>query len=299
MVNEDIHPSDQELLLCADRELSRHRASQIRDHLAACYDCRTRMAELERAIAGFVKAYHRNWDAQLPPAAAARSRLKHLLAKEQPRRADWWSLPLTLNSRRFALSCALLLLIFLGVKAFHSRSQLTESQVPADAMVLPDKSLTPGATRPVSVADICSMDHDQVVHPVSEALRQRVFREYGLRNVSFDNYEVDYLISPGLGGTDDLRNLWPQPRYDTTWNSFVKDQLEDYLHRSVCAGRLDLSTAQRDVSTDWISAYKKYFSTQQPLDLSTSSPRAVFIFEQIDQPWSNKSWSLSRSPLFE
>lgn len=288
MVNEDIHPSDQELLLCADGELSRQRASQIRDHLTACCDCRARMAELEHAIADFVKAHRRAWDAQLPPAAGARARLKQLLASEEPRRADWWRLPLTLNGRRLALSCALLLLIFLSVKAFHSRSPVLQSQERPDALVLPDKNLTPGAARPVSTADICSMDHDEVVHPVSEALRQKVFREYGLRNVSLDDYEVDYLISPGLGGTNDLRNLWPQPRYDTAWNSFVKDQLEEYLHRSVCAGKLDLATAQKDVSTDWISAYKKYFSTQQPLDSSASNPRAALIFETIDKPWSNK-----------
>lgn len=114
------------------------------------------------------------------------------------------------------------------------------------------------------------MDHDAVVIPVSDILRNRVFQEYGLRNTSADNYEVDFLISPGLGGTDDIRNLWPQPRFNATWNSFVKDQLEDYLHRSVCAGRVDLPTAQRDVSTDWIAAYKKYFRTNEPVGLTTS-----------------------------
>ena len=27
----------------------------------------------------------------------------------------------------------------------------------------------------------------------------------------------------------------------------------------------DLSTAQRDISSDWIAAYKKYFDTDKPL----------------------------------
>jgi hypothetical protein len=33
----------------------------------------------------------------------------------------------------------------------------------------------------------------------------------------------------------------------------------------VCGGRLDLAEAQRDISTDWIAAYKKYFQTDQPV----------------------------------
>ena len=35
----------------------------------------------------------------------------------------------------------------------------------------------------------------------------------------------------------------------------------------VCGGELDLSTAQRDIATDWIAAYKKYFHTNRPLTL--------------------------------
>jgi hypothetical protein len=35
----------------------------------------------------------------------------------------------------------------------------------------------------------------------------------------------------------------------------------------VCTGKLDLSTAQRDIATDWIAAYKKYFHTDKPLSL--------------------------------
>jgi hypothetical protein len=75
---------------------------------------------------------------------------------------------------------------------------------------------------------------------------------------------VDYLITPELGGVDDIRNLWPEPHSATVWNSYVKDQLETYLHQQVCAGKLNLKTAQRDIATDWISAYKRYFHVDQP-----------------------------------
>ncbi len=30
------------------------------------------------------------------------------------------------------------------------------------------------------------------------------------------------------------------------------------LYDDVCAGQLDLKTAQHDIATDWIAAYKKY-----------------------------------------
>jgi hypothetical protein len=34
--------------------------------------------------------------------------------------------------------------------------------------------------------------------------------------------------------------------------------LERKLHKLVCAGQLDLKTAQRDIASNWIEAYKKY-----------------------------------------
>jgi hypothetical protein len=38
----------------------------------------------------------------------------------------------------------------------------------------------------------------------------------------------------------------------------MKDMLENRLHDLVCAKQVDLKTAQREISTDWIAAYKKY-----------------------------------------
>jgi hypothetical protein len=73
------------------------------------------------------------------------------------------------------------------------------------------------------------------------------------------------LIAPGLGGTENIHNLWPEPSKTAGWNALVKDDLEERLHQLVCSGDLDLSTAQRDIATDWIAAYKKYFHTDAPL----------------------------------
>jgi len=61
------------------------------------------------------------------------------------------------------------------------------------------------------------------------------------------------------------------------WNSRVKDALEDHLRRMVCEGRVDLATAQQEISTDWITAYRKYFRTERPL-----AAHALFV---KDRPW--------------
>jgi hypothetical protein len=113
------------------------------------------------------------------------------------------------------------------------------------------------------------MPHEEVVRAVPTSLRQEIFQEYGLVNASANDYEIDYLIAPGLGGAEDIRNLWPEPYTSATWNARIKDDLEEHLHQLVCAGKVDLSTAQRDIASDWIVAYKKYFHTDRPLSLNS------------------------------
>ena len=76
------------------------------------------------------------------------------------------------------------------------------------------------------------------------ALGNRVFATYGISSPQPQNYEIDYLITPALGGADDIRNLWPQAYSTTVWNAQVKDQLEDYL-TTVESGQLPINRALR------------------------------------------------------
>lgn len=70
-------------------------------------------------------------------------------------------------------------------------------------------------------------------------------------------YEEDHLISLQLGGDpNDPKNLFPQPYAGN--NARKKDVVETKLKRLVCAGALKLVDAQKMISTDWASAYKKY-----------------------------------------
>jgi hypothetical protein len=48
-----------------------------------------------------------------------------------------------------------------------------------------------------------------------------------------------------------------------------RDDLEERLHQLICGGNLDLTTARRDVATNWIAAYKKYLHIDRPLPRSS------------------------------
>jgi hypothetical protein len=269
MLTKSLHPSDQDLLLLSDGELPGRRAARMRRHLAGCWSCRTRAAKIEATIREFMEDYSHAPESQFPPVDGPRALLKARLAESASNycRKGWQGSFLSLQARSLAYLSALTLVVALGAGMLFRHAIAHRTSLSEDAGLLPNPSLTPGAVRPVAMGDICSMDHEEVVRPVSATVQQRVFNEYGLQGARFENYEVDYLITPGLGGSDDIRNLWPQPRYNTAWNSFVKDQLEDYLHRLVCDRKLRLATAQQDVARDWISAYKEYFHTNTPLDI--------------------------------
>ncbi len=128
---------------------------------------------------------------------------------------------------------------------------------PADAAYLPNSQMTPGDTLDVTTKDICVSGYSSKVRDVPTSVKDQVYREYGITSHKPGQYEVDHLISLELGGSNSVRNLWPQS-YTGNWNAHIKDKLENKLHDDVCAGQVDLKTAQREISTDWIAAYKKY-----------------------------------------
>ena len=70
-------------------------------------------------------------------------------------------------------------------------------------------------------------------------------------------HEVDYLIPPALGRR--THNFRPQSYAARVWNARVKAALEDRLRDMICDGKLDLATAQREIATNWLEAYKKHF----------------------------------------
>jgi hypothetical protein len=267
------HITDEELLRHADGELSNRRAAAIRTHLKACWDCRGRMAAMEDTIAELARSRHLELDHQLPPMDGARSLLRARIARlsGESRPGSWQAILLPRSPfRRVAFVCAALVVAMaIGRTIFRppARSTKAATLITLDSATSPDRHLTPGATRPVNIRDVCTAQEEVIVN-VPTSLRQKVLQEYGIVDARPGDYEIDYLIAPGLGGTEDIRNLWPEPYRTGMWNAHVKDALEERLHDLVCSGQLDLSTAQRDIANDWIAAYKKYFHVKEPLSVN-------------------------------
>jgi len=240
------HVPGHELLLEADGELNASRTLEVRRHLAGCAECRRSQAELMETLGAAVDAQR---ELALPPIDGARASLAS------------------------------------GLRPVGGRAVLAVGALAAGLMVLlwhwtPDRAnpsaprpeLTPGA---VQAGFSCAVEAERPV--IANTAAMEVFRKYGIHDPRPRTYEVDYLIPPDLGGSEDLRNLWPQPYNDGIWNARVKDALEDRLRTMVCSGSVDLATAQREIADDWIAAYQKYFRTRRPL------PDHVAFVK--DQPW--------------
>ena len=101
--------------------------------------------------------------------------------------------------------------------------------------LLPDPKLTPGDVFDVTAQDICVPGYAKKVRAVPAWLKRKAYAEYRITEYKTGDYEVDHLIPLSLGGSNSIRNLWPQSTSTSPWNSYVKDALERKLHRLVCA----------------------------------------------------------------
>jgi hypothetical protein len=72
-----------------------------------------------------------------------------------------------------------------------------------------------------------------------------------------------------------VKNLWPQSYRTHPWNARVKDALENELHRRVCAGTLDLATAQRVIASNWVIGYRRYVRQTPPVPKPKPKPSRV------------------------
>lgn len=107
-----------------------------------------------------------------------------------------------------------------------------------------DRTLTPGDVATDDVRLICTPGHASAVRmPLSEwdRVAPQVFATYGVDFGRHRSYELDHLVPLELGGSNAPSNLWPEPLAEAK----RKDQIENQLHRRVCAGELDIHTAQQ------------------------------------------------------
>jgi anti-sigma factor RsiW len=262
MLPQESHLSDQELLMTVDGELPARDDRRVQSHLNACWHCRTRKQEIEAAIGKFIRIHRRTLDMRIPPAAGPRALLKARIAQLAEKQHISWSH--WFRAISWKLSSAMFVACALGAMAYFVFHPWAGRSAEPVAVTVPNPSFTPGATVLVSSRQVCSQSNTKN-KAVPAALQRRVFYEYGIQNAAPSSYEIDYLITPALGGADDIHNIWPQSNGGTVWNAQVKDALEDHLRYLVCDGQLDLATAQREIASNWIEAYKKYFHTDSPL----------------------------------
>lgn len=123
---------------------------------------------------------------------------------------------------------------------------------------LPDRSCSPGKVATTSADRVCTPGYSGRVRNVSESTKNRVYFNYGIRRHSRGQYEIDHIIPLELGGSNSVRNLYPEAARPTP-GFHEKDRLENRLHAMVCAGDLAMDTAQKAIATNWLAAYKRYF----------------------------------------
>jgi hypothetical protein len=273
MAHHTRHPSDVTLLRAVDGEISRQESTRLDRHLADCGPCRARRQRLQEASDEFLLACNDDLAARAPVAQALRDRMRVRLTDLSSDLNRSWRSRLVqwlAGLRGAALDTALLgaavvAIVSTVVVVRHRPSAVTpDDLVAVEPGALPVPSLTPGATRPVFADELCA-GAARAERPIATAVRQAVLRDYRMEKVPAHEYELDYLITPELGGSADRRNLWPERYGARVWNARVKDELEQLLPQLVCRGQVDLATAQRDIAANWIAAYQKYFHTDRPL----------------------------------
>ena len=146
------------------------------------------------------------------------------------------------------------------MKVFASLIAMTVVASAQDLPQRPNPAFTPGVVDAAKTKDIICVSgytSQPGVRNVTKSTKDKVFAEYQIDPKS-DQFEIDHLISLELGGSNDIRNLWPQSYNTKPLNAHVKDVLENKLHALICSGKAGLAAVQHDISTDWVAAYVKY-----------------------------------------
>jgi anti-sigma factor RsiW len=78
-----LHISRGDLLLSVNGELSPRRQIAVNAHLQMCWECRTRLVDMQNAMSSFVQAYQAHWSGGLPPPELPRAVLRLKLHRLQ------------------------------------------------------------------------------------------------------------------------------------------------------------------------------------------------------------------------
>lgn len=110
------------------------------------------------------------------------------------------------------------------------------------ALVLnPNDTLTPGWHCDAKNPDFLEFRYKEKVpvckRNVSDTLKAKVYDSYKVQKSEQALYTIDHKVPLGLGGSNDAKNLWPQPK------EISSATLEDLVYKLINAGRLTRAEA--------------------------------------------------------
>jgi hypothetical protein len=155
-------------------------------------------------------------------------------------RTRWYDPPIARGLRKRAA-----LLVAIGVLVAAGSS--------ASAISHPDTHLTPGAVDPavtqVTIArTICKIGYGRSAGKVSTATRNRIYLAYHVKHADRSTFAIEHLVPLKLGGTNAIKNLWPEPKDEAKKN----EVLHASLWASVCIFRsMGLARAQELLQSAW------------------------------------------------
>lgn len=135
--------------------------------------------------------------------------------------------------------------------------------VPAQAQStypdLPNPTLTPGDVQSIDTQLVCMKDYPAANRNVTTSKKNKIYKAYGVdKSLCVGGCKIDHLIPIAIGGSNDVKNLWPH-EYGATHNVFAKTRLEIRLRKEVCSGKIPITEAQACIRDDWTKCFDRFY----------------------------------------
>ena len=148
---------------------------------------------------------------------------------------------------------------------------------------LPDAKLTPGLVCTETDRDFRGFEYAERIARCKRNFRQsektQVARNYGdIPEDDWSNYEFDHLIPLCAGGSNNLKNVWPQPLEQAK----EKDVLENEVCVGLRNGTMSQLVAIRKLR-DWFDSLRSRTRNQS----ESQNPEALLIYEKARSAFGN------------
>jgi len=173
------------------------------------------------------------------------------------------------------MKTAFLGIALVAITAFASADPVPQAVI--DASIAPrhfsTEMLNPDITQENIHDTVCRKRFTKTIRPAvvyTNGVKFKLMREAGIPEEDAGKYELDHIVPLAVGGHPrKLANLMLQP-YAGALGARQKDRLELKLQNMVCNNELALATAQREIGSDWVTAYTRYIklkaSAKRPHD---------------------------------